>query len=241
VTAFKVKRYAMKKIVFLSLALMFFLVSCGNSSGLIIEVKTDDGGYRNGFYGDLYVIEPETAEKAFKYGKQQFYYLNSSRFDLRITYENPAVPTAFCAVEQWQEAKEYYSKNENFDFYCLRGNVHDQENSEIFSISGVDYEKWDMLFDFAEGNGYDPFGAENENIKRIESDEHFGNCEIIFYKESKDGAFISFKGHNFHLLDGKLVLTYYYDHNFGEKREFVYVEVPREIAIYFENLLEKLN
>jgi len=231
----------MKKFIFVLLAICVFLTSCGNISSVTIEVETESGVYRNGFYGDLYVIDPKTPEKAFKYGKQQFYYLPNENFDLRITYENPAVATAFCHVEQWEEAKDFYSENENFDFYCLRGNVHDPKNSEIFSIPDMDYEKFNMLYDFAEAKGYDPFGAENINAKRIINYEHRGNCEIIFYKESKDGVFTSFKGHKYHLLGGKLVLVYYYDANHGEKNELVYIEVPRDIAAYFEELLKGLE
>ena len=231
----------MKKIVFALLSLLFFLTSCVDITRLTIEVKTKDGAYRSGFYDDLYVIEPEVHKKAFKYGDRQFYYLPSERFELRMTYENPADATAFCAAEQWEEAKDFYSKDENFDFYCLRGNVFDLENSKIFSVPDMDCEKFNMLYDFSERNGYDPFGAENKNTKRIANDAHRKNCEIIFYKESKDGVFTSFKGHNYHLIDGKLVLLYYYDANHGEKEELVYVEVPRDIAAYFEELLENLK
>ena len=53
--------------------------------------------------------------------------------------------------------------------------------------------------------------------------------------------FLLFKGHKYHLLDGELVLVYYYDHNYGEKEELVYVYVPRDIAVYFEELLEEMK
>ena len=231
----------MKKVLLVLLSLLLFLTSCADVPRLTIEVKTEDGVYRNGFYNDLYVIEPELHKKAFKYGDQQFYYLPNERFDLRMTYENSAEATAFCATEQWEEAKAFYSKDENFYFYCLRGNIFDLDNSEIFLVPDMDYEKFNMLYDFAETNGYDPFGAENKNTKRIINYEHSGNCEIVFYKESKDGVFTSFKGHEYHLLDGKLVLVYYYDANHGEKDELVYVEVPRDIAVYFEELLENMK
>ena len=55
---------------------------------------------------------------------------------------------------------------------------------------------------------------------------------LAFYKKRKDGMFTSLQGHEFCIVDGKLLLVFYYDYGNGEYEKMAAVKVPGEISEY---------
>jgi len=191
--------------------------------------------YRNGFYGDLWPNNFTFKGDSVNVGDNEFDHINCEKFDwVYSTIDGTTSGILYCEERQWDEAHKYYSDNNNFVYYCSSG-----EESDIATITNIDSKKFAALMDFAKKNSYDPFGS-NEGVKtrRLHNPDMDKSPELIFYKESKDGFFTSFRGYKFHVLDGKMMLVFFYD---GGSDELVAVDVPNKLGQYFIKLLQQLR
>lgn len=226
----------MKKIVWIVLcAFLFSLTAC--SADIPHTVTIDGVTYRDGFYGDLWPKDLIYESYADKVGENEFHRVNCKSYDwVQCSKRGTENGVIYCAENQWEQAKAYYSDNNNFVYYCKIGDNYPL----VDTISNMDSSKFDELMAFADKNGYKPFGS-NKGVKtrRMPVPNY---PELNFYKESNDGNFTSYKGYKFIALDGKLLLLYYYDSHYGKsEEELVAVDVPDEIGQYFIDLLSQLR
>lgn len=194
--------------------------------------------YRNGFYGDdLIPINLTYKKKSFKMEQYEFNVVENEQFDwVHGKLGNTIQGVLYCAENQWETAKTYYADSDNFAYYCY---VEGINATTSIALPNIDPEKFDELLEFTNANSYNPFGS-NRHVKRrrlLMPDRN--ECpDIVFYKESNDGFFTTGKGKQFHLIDGKLLLVFYYDGNHGKSpEELVAVDVPDELGQYFIDLL----
>ncbi|QOR35203.1 hypothetical protein IMX26_17380 [Clostridium sp. 'deep sea'] len=217
------------------------LTACTSSFIIKSSVTIDNITYRNGFYGDLWPNNFTFKDDSSNEESSKFRHVNCDKFDLVHSYIGfKASGILYCAENEWKQASEYYAANNNFDYYChIGGNYAD---CDPVKIPNIDYQKFNELMSFAKENDYNPFGS-NDGVEtqRLPFPDENKSPKLVFYKESKDGLFNSFKGYIFHILDGKLLQVYFYDYGHGEYEEMVYVNVPDEIAQYFIELLKQLD
>ena len=185
--------------------------------------------YRNGFSGDLYpLFYIDYPDDYYNVNGQTFHRVNCERFDLMYTPTNgSAFDALYCSEEQWEQARSYYADGENFIYYC---------SDKV--LPNMNVTKFDELMEFVKENEYNPFGS-NSDVKTCRLPMPDRSSELIFYKESKDGILVSSKGNGFYLINGKLLMVFYYDMGHGNYEELVAVEVPEEIGQYFVELLEQ--
>lgn len=228
--------------LFLSACLLF---SCAQANVLrdILDLFQRDtvsiGGadYSGGFYGDLYPHFSASGD-AFAHNGKYFYAVEHPRFDL-ICRSQTGLDSLLCAQSQWQEAASYYSDDANFVYRCQIGAQYTDRDSVIVQLDGMDPSMFDRLMSFASENEYQPFGKDrSDSLLRLPEPDRDQSPQLIFYKESRDGLFTSYKGSKFHIIDGKLLMVYYHDSNFGAMDELTAVEVPDEIERYFITLLK---
>lgn len=223
--------------------LTIILTAC-NSSLFIPKTVTVDGiTYRNGFYGDLWPVNLTFDDGSIKDGNYEFRHVDYDKFDWIHSYVGGTTAgVLYCEESQWQQASVYYADNDNFVYYCLIGGKYVEHGAVIETINNIESDKFDALMTFADENDYNPFGS-NKDVEtdRLPIPDKDESPELIFYKESKDGYFTSFKGHTFHVLDGQLLFLFYYDYGHGEYEEMVAVNVPDELGEYFMKLLEQLE
>lgn len=207
--------------------------------GIMIDGVT----YRNGFYGDLWPVNLKYKSDSFEVEGNKFYHVNCDKFDwvLGLT-GSTSNGELYCAESQWAQARAYYADNNNFVYYCRIGAQYVDRDPIIANIPNIDPIKFDELMAFADKNSYDPFSSNSSVVtRRLPLPDRDISPELIFYKESKDGYFTSYKGYKFHALDGKLLLVYYYDYGSGKYEEMVAVDIPDEIGQYFINMLAQLQ
>lgn len=198
--------------------------------------------YKSGFYGDLYFINGNTSlgSDTFDYKNFTFYDLDFPGHDW-IAYHN--VNTKIYTTEStFESERAFYSSDENFNFRCTITCTDNSEQS--LEITNPDPEKFSRLLTYASAHEYDPFHAGADKGQRRHplpdpSSEHY---EASFYKVSKDGLFISYKGNHFVMQDGKLQLLYYYDYaNGNSSRDGMYtVELPSDIEPYFREIYNQI-
>lgn len=226
-------------VVFLTLA----LTAC-NSALFIPKTVTIDGEtYRNGFYGDLWPDNITFEGDSIKEGINEFRHVNCEKFDwVHSQIGSTTAGILYCAESQWEQASEYYADSDNFVYYCSIGAKYVDRDPVIATIPNIDSKKFDALMAFAEENSYNPFGS-NEDVKtlRLPIPDSDKSPKLVFYKESIDGFFTSYKGYTFHEVDGKLLLLFFYDYGHGEYEEMVGVDVTDELGQYFIELLEQLK
>lgn len=219
-------------LLFVSLPmLLIFPVLSIVSSASLGEPKTitiENTVYRNGFTGELYPLNIDYQDDCYSVNKKEFHRVNGEQFDLVYSPTfSLAFDALYCSEDQWEQAKAYYADSNNFTYYCSNTSIPD-----------VDVTKFDRLMEFAEENGYDPFGS-NSDVKTCRLPMPDLSSELIFYKESKDGLLTSSRGSKFHRINGKLYLVFFYDMGHGEYEELVAVEVPEEIGQYFMEFLDQ--
>lgn len=211
----------------------------GKKNLFVQERVTIDGTtYRNGFYDDLWPFNIYFEEAYIKVGDNEFRHVDSEKYDL--LYSGNGFTSAgifYCEESQWEEAYDYYNDGENYRYYCHIGGNYSKLAPTI--IDNIDTEKFDELMSFADQKAYEPFGVkEDVETIRLPEPDNEESPKLVFYKVSKDGYFESDKGNVFHVVNGKLLLVFYYDGNHGEYDELVAVEVPDDIGAYFVELVE---
>lgn len=236
----------MKKLILIATFVVYLtlvLTACSVELSVPHTVAIDGTTYRNGFYGDLWPDNITLKGEPIKVGVNDFQRVNCERFD----WVHSAIGTKtsgilYCKESQWEEAQEYYADCDNFVYYCSIGAKYVDLDPVIITIPNIDSKKFDELMVYANKNSYNPFGSNKDvKIRRIPIPDRDKSPELVFYKESKDGFFTSFKGNIFHELDGKLLLLFYYDFGHGKKEEMVAVDVPDELGQYFVKLIEQLK
>lgn len=207
------------------------------------SVSVDGVVYRNGFYGALWPCNLTYEDDVFQAGATEFRRVTCGNFNwIHSTAGTTANGVLYCAEDQWEEARAYYSNADNFVYYCKIGAKGSGSEPVITAVSALDPEKFDALLTFAEKNSYDPFGSNQKaETRRLPVPDERESPQISFYRESKDGFFTSFKGDKFHVINGELWLVFYYDYGHGEYEELVAVAVPDELGQYFITFLAGLS
>ena len=157
-----------------------------------------------------------------------------------------AVRSVCCEIcGRFEDAVSYYKNAENFKFFCLLGNIHDENDQQILEIKEIDSLMLDQLLEFSKDNDYNPFTSfyKEEGIITVSMPDpnDWMADEIHFYKESKDGAFSTSKAYTFILYEDKLCFLYQYDFTDEKSPVMLIRYVPTEIGDYFCSLLENLQ
>lgn len=229
----------MKKFILgiLSVFHILTLTACSVVSGVPETVTIDGVTYRNGFYeglwpvfGQVGYIGSETLQEEVIYddGTRKFRRVDFEGHDWVHSYTGGTTNgVVYCEESQWEQEYAYYSDSSNFLYYGGGSLKPD-----------IDPEKFDELLSFADKNRYKPFGSnkgvETRDLPIPDRDE---SPKLSFFRVSNDGYFVSYKGDTYHIVDGKLVLVFYYDYGHGEYKKLVAVDVPEELGQYFIDLL----
>lgn len=105
----------------------------------------------------------------------------------------------------------------------------------------MDTQKFKELLEFGEGNEYIPFayGKNSEQERKTVTMPLPDNKQrLIFYRESKDGCFCSYRGSHFYAVDGQLYLTYQYQMG---RKEWIATPVPEALSNYFCELVKDFD
>lgn len=228
-----------KKVMILIVFCVVLLTGC--IGGLEREpsetVEIGQKQYRTGFYGDLFPNNLEFTDEEYEVGHETFRGMMLQQFECVHAFIGPkSNGTIYCLDSQWGAAKEYYENDDNFTYYCSIGIERIDQKPVIQTISDMDAEKFEELLKFAQANGYDPFevGKKVNKVVMDRPDEDISPT-LLFYKESNDGCFVSFRGDAYHIIDGKMYLVYYYD---GKDDSMHAIQVPQELADYFISLTQ---
>lgn len=217
------------RVILITMFIAFFtfpLTAYASDFFLPKNVTIDGTTYINGFYGDLWFNKIVFKGDSTKVGIIEFRHVKCKKFDWVGTNG-----MLYCSESQWEKARKYYADCNNFVYYC-------SSDSVITTIPNMNSQKFDALMAFAGNNSYNPFSS-NKGIKirRLPLPDNDKSPQLIFYKESKDGFFTSYKGYKFHVIDGKLLLLFFYDGR-GKHEELVAVDVPKKLGQYFIKLLK---
>jgi hypothetical protein len=226
-------------------ALLLTLNSCViDSNAIVPKTVTIDGvKYRDGFYGNLWPNNLTYQDDLYEVKVWKFRRVDCDKFDwVHSAIGDTASGVLYCAENQWEQARGYYSNSDNFVFYCKIGAQYNDRDPVIEIIADIDFQKFNQLLDFADKNSYNPFGSnKNAKTRHLPIPDRDESPELVFYCESNDGFFTSYKGSKFHIMDGNLLLVFFYDYSHGEYEELVAVDVPDELGEYFIGLLARMT
>lgn len=211
-------------------------------------IKVNGKEYATGFYGDMFINKYKLSGRTFKVGKTEYRSIKNVPFDLiHADVGLDASGTIYCEISQYEEAQEFYSNSNNYEYFCEVGCAYLDENKNnieptIYEVTDIiDREKTDELIIFADENTYSPFNSiKNKDVDTVEypfipTPKEYP--EISFYKQSTDGLFTSCKGYDFRIIDGELVKIFYRDRGFGEYEKTFVVRLPEELNDYFLDFL----
>ena len=236
------KKYIM---LFLSLILVLCLSSCTLSLDTPDTVTIDGKEYKKAFVGELYSLDEVVSNDSIKVSGNVYYKYSKASYNCYLVYDSNAEPNVYFEAGKFDEAKLYYGNSNNFNFFCLMGNIHDENDQQIIHLESIDQSIFDSLLEFSNNNEYNPvtsFNNEEGLIKiPIANPDDWMADEIHFYKESKDGAFSTSQGYTFILHENNLYLLYQYDFGDDEKPVMLVRDVPTEISDYFCTLLNELK
>ena len=236
------KKYIM---LFLSLILVLCLSSCTLSLDTPDTVTIDGKEYKKAFVGELYPLDEVFSNDGVKASGKVYHKYSQTTYDCYIVYDNNAEPNVYFEAGKFDEAKLYYDNSNNFNFFCLMGNIHDENDQQINHLENMDQSKFDSLLEFSNNNEYNPFTFFNNDESLIKipiaNPDDWMADEIRFYKESKDGAFSTSRAYTFILHENDLYMLYYYDYGDDENPVMLVRDVPTEISDYFCTLLNELK
>lgn len=233
----------MKKLIliFLSIILVVSLSSCGLNLPKPDSVKINGVEYKRAFIGDLYPLTDTSGEPT-KVKGNAYYECSNTSYGCYIAYDQNAEPNIYFASERFDKAVSHYTDENNFNFFCLIGNVHDENQQQIFQLTDIDNSKFQSFVDFSHSNSYNPLTSFNDdkNLKKlpITSSDNWADDEIHFYKESKDEAFSTSRAYTLKLYENKLYFLYYYD---ASNKIMLVKDIPTELNDYFLSLLYQQN
>ena len=232
-------------VLFLSLILVLCFSSCALNLNMPDTVTIEGKEYKKAFVGELYPFDETASNDGVKVSGNLYCKYSQTPYDCYIAYDRDAEPNVYFEVEKFDEAKLYYSDSNNFNFFCLMGNIHDENDQQIIHLENINHATFDSLLEFSKNNDYNPFTSFNneEDLIKIpiaDPDDWMAD-EIHYYKESKDGAFITSKGYTFILHENKLYVLYQYDFGNDEVPVMLVRAVPSEVGDYFCTLLKELK
>ncbi|MCI8650554.1 MAG: hypothetical protein HFG20_10625 [Anaerotruncus sp.] len=208
------------------------------------EVRVDRQVYQSGFYGDLWPDELSYQQEEYEVGGKTFRKLEDSQFDCVHTYHigSKSEGMVFCLKSQWEKAQAYYADAENFNYYC-RTDMRWPERRKDHEIKEINLEKFEEITHLGDTYGlnlFDPVKNKAGALKAVELDpsKHKVSNYFTFYKQSKDGLFVSFRGNKFFLCEDKLYLARTQN---GTTNIITAVEIPQETASYFIELVKKFQ
>jgi hypothetical protein len=216
-------------------------------ASVIIEGVT----YRNGFYGELYPLFEQDGDVGSDALQEEIIYNDGVRDFRRVDFEGHdwvhsyigeyTGGVVYCAENQWEQMRDYYSDPVNFEYYCGVG-YYVSEKSVV--IPDMDPQKFDELLTFGNENEFKPFDKSSiekamQKAHRIPKAEYQEG--ICFYKVSNDGYFTTIKEPMYFVHDGKLLLVLFHDggRDNGGIEEVVAIDVPDELGQYFMDLIER--
>ena len=226
----------MKKLLMVLLSLIL-LSGCAVASR---TVKIEGKKYKTGFYGSLFPDESVYYMKTSVGQDSEIKKIEHELFDMYIAQATDPKTlsqyTVYCAEDQYDDAVTYYSDPENYSYYCILGVDSDTQSIKTIELTDVDTSKFNSLLDFADKSNYDPFDKKhNAKIDKVElpMPDDTKDTRLVFYKQSKDDLFVSFKGTDYYIIGGHLYAVYQYDSGYGEYEKLIAVKVPDEISTYF--------
>ena len=234
----------MKKICFILSLILILCCSCTINVNEPDTVTIEEKEYKKAFIGELYPIEDVVSNEGIKISGNSYYKSFKTQYDCYISYDRNAEPNVYFSSEQFDEAFSFYNDASNFNFFCLLGNIHDENDQKILEIQEIDSLMFNSLIEYSAKNDYNPFSSNNEDgLKKVpilNLDDWLSN-EIHIYKESKDGAFSTSNGYTFIMVDDRLCLLYRYD--FGDENNPIMLvrEIPEDLSEYFCTLLKELQ
>ena len=236
----------MKKICFiLSLILILCCCSCTINFNKPDTVTIEEKEYKKAFIGELYPIEDVVSSEGIKISGNSYYKFFKTQYDCYIAYDRNAEPNVYFSSEQFDEAFSFYNDASNFNFFCLLGNIHDENDQKILEIQEIDPLMFNRLLEYSAKNDYNPFTSFNneDGIKKvpIPHPNNWKDDEIHFYKESKDGAFTTSQAYTFIVHKNKLYFLYQYDFSDDNAPIMLVRHIPSEIGDYFCDLLKELS
>lgn len=240
----------MKKYILVILPLMLILnfTSCIKKD-LPVNITIEGKEYQRAFIGELYPLytgfRDADDKEGIRISGECYYKYQLKDFDCYIAYDDNAEPNVYFGSEQFDEAFSFYKDANNFNFFCLLGNIHDENDQQILDIKEIDSLMFDQLLEFSKDNHYNPFTSFNNEeglvTVSIPNPNDWMAEEIHFYKESKDGAFSTSRGYTFILHENKLCFLYRYDFSDEKSPVMLIRDVPTEISDYFCSLLENVQ
>lgn len=237
----------MKRVICIGLSFIFLfcIVSCSIQKVLPDSIMIEEKEFKRAFAAELYPIDDSfLGAEDINISGVSYYKYQLSQQDCYIAYDSNAEPNLYFSSEEYEAALSYYGNANNYNFFCLIGNIHDDNQSRIYSISSIDSVMFDRLVDFAKTEDYNPFASFNdeEELRRlpVADPDNWMDDEIHFYKESKDEAFSTLKGYTFVLTENKLALLYQYDFSNTDSPQMLIRDIPTEISDYFCTLLKEL-
>lgn len=233
----------MKKCLAAVLFLALMLTGCIGLMPDGPEALEGDGiTLKTGFYGTLFPYEFEFEGASFDIDGITLNKIAHDKFDLyHASVGSYSEGTVYCASEDYESALAFYGDDDNYSYYCTLGVDSYTQSTETFEIANVDKDKFCALLDFADMSGYDPFDEEhNSEIEKVElpMPDDTKDTRMVFYKESKDGLFVSSQGTDYYIFDGQMYAVYWYDHGHGEYEKLVAVKVPEDLSEYFVEFMK---
>lgn len=233
----------MKKCILIFISLVFILsfTYCGFSPEPPKSVTIEGQEYKRAFVGDLYPINEDYtfASDSLKISGVSYHKYLEAPYEIYIAYDGNGEPNIYFESEKFSEAVAYYKDAENFNFYCLLGNVHDEDDQQVFLLEEIDCRMFDSLIEFSKENDYNPFASfsDEKSLREvpIENPDNWIDDEIHFYKESKDGSLGTMK-YTFVVHENKLCLLYQYDFSNEDAPVMSIQDVPEELSDYFLSL-----
>lgn len=227
----------MKRFFAAVLVLIFVLTGCVMlAPGAPESLKSGNEIYKTGFYGTLFPKNYKYAGASVQIDDLVLSKIEHDRFTLyHADIGTYSEGTIYCAEEDFEEALAYYQNPENYSYYCNLKN-----KGKLLEIPQVDPDMFESLLAFAERSGYDPFNSRHN--AQIEKEEFpmpdRKQVRFVFYKESADRLFVSFKGTEYYILEDHLYAVYQYDCGHGEYEKLIAVKVPDDLSDYFIELVK---
>ena len=242
-----------KGIVVFLWTLLLFLSGCALVAGQLNRLPlpepgptsftVDEVSYQGGFYSTLFPHDPPLEDSPVSIDGVNWYPVEECRWDL---YYAPSLFEAVCAQDQWDEAAAFYADFSSFSCFCEVGVETEESCPILFPIDHMDQARLDDLLSFARDNSYDPFSSPFSTEDPVETIRIPIPTEeeaptLVFYRQSPDGLFVSDRSYRFRLLDGALLLVYFYDYGHGAYEELAAVPVPEALSDYFVGLLPDIS
>lgn len=226
--------------------MIFSLSSCIFLRPIVPESITFDGQtYMKAFTAEFFPNDypPGSADATeFRIGFKSYYHLTTTYFDSCVGYTVYGEPEIYFNANQYDEAIAYFENPENFNYFCLVGNIVDKTDHYVCSVPNMDPLMLDKLTDFILENGHTPFKSNSQKASSVPLiGDEWKDGEFYFYKATKSGDFLSIRD-TLRIVDGRIVLLHYYDFD-GEtgNQKMIYVDLPDDLNEYFLSVLSDLN